>query len=302
MTLANDFDLTARFIAAEQAKRCLRVLDRRTSRLLMTRVSNGTVVRVQPGYFARRVYWDTLTLPDRYMHILRTSRPQDGKALYKGFAAAFLWGLDLPKECLQQLKLKDMEAITYKTPARNLAIVNGFTVTPLAQTLLDCLAELDFPCGVALVDSAIRAYPAFDREMLARQFKAMGIRRRGYQKGLAALENSCSESPHADISYLRALAYQLGFTKPYMFSQDGVDMVWDGSDTPAVPANLYGKSERYAHLPAHERGTVDGSGAIERFLIENGPLLRINARLLQNPEELAALLNRAGVQRRRRRL
>ena len=180
VTLSFDSQIAARLDHAEDDVRCLFPRSRNDGRRLAHRSQSGSVVRVQPGYFARASYWKGLNVRQRFAHVLRASAEQHPLSVFTGFAAAFILGLDLPRARLDYVRKRD------RVPAHehgDYIYVHGHRVSPLHETLFDCMVDMSFPEGLAFVDSAFRGYPGLGKEPLLDYFHHRETRSAGFRNG-----------------------------------------------------------------------------------------------------------------------
>ena len=288
MTLTFDSQIAERLDHAERNVRCLFPRSRNDSRRLVTRTRNGSVVRVQTGYFARPTYWNGLDVRQRFAHVLRAAAEQHPHSVFVGFAAAYILGLDLSGDRLMRVRKKDcVPAATY--PGH--IYLHGYRISPLHETLFDCMVALDFSESLALIDSALRGYSGLGKELLLKHFHTRGARSRGFQRAIKALTHGDGSCPHPDLSYARARIYEQGFTMPRIDGAGAADFCWSRSDGTALCANLIGHSERYEHVAA-----VNRSKAASHSL--NANILRLTPELIDDAARLTQVLARANVPRR----
>lgn len=288
MTLSFDSQIAARLDHAEDDVRCLFPRSRNDGRRLAHRSQSGSVVRVQPGYFARTSYWRDLDVRQRFAHVLRASAEQHPLSVFTGFAAAFILGLDLARARLNRVRKQDC------APARehgDYIYVNGHRVSPLHETLFDCMVDMGFPEGLALVDSAFRGYPGLGKELLLDHFRRRETRSAGFRRAENALLLGDGACPHPDLSYARGSIYEQGFAMPDFANGLPADFCWTRADGTALYANLVGRSERYEHAAVPER-TSGGNGN------PHIKALRLTPDLIDDTARLSQILAQAGVPRR----
>ena len=282
MTLFYDSQIANRLDKAERNVRCLFSRSRNDGRRLMNRALNGKVTRVQPGYFARSAYWGGLDVQQRFAHVLRASAKRHPHIIFAGFAAAFAFGLDVPKDRLMHVRPRDL-VLPVQCP--DFIYLHGYRVSPLPHALFDCAGAMTFPESLALMDSAFRGYRGLGKANLLEQFQFRGTRSAGFRRAIKALKLADATCLHPDLSYARGAIYELGFSMPEL---EGACFCWKAANGTAVQARLVGRSKRYGHvtlqLPAED---PDNSPC--------GATIRLTPELVNDPAELTEVLARAGV-------
>lgn len=288
MTLSFDSQIAARLDHAEDDVRCLFPRSRNDGRRLAHRSQSGSVVRVQPGYFARMSYWKGLDVRQRFAHVLRASAEQHPLIVFTGFAAAFILGLGLARARLGYVRKRDCVAACEHG---DYIYVNGYRVSPLHETLFDCMVDMSFPEGLAFVDSAFRGYPGLGKEPLLEYFRRRETRSSGFRRAMSALALGDGACPHPDLSFARGGIYEQGFTMPDVADAQPADFCWTRADGTALYANLVGRGERYGHMTPLERASTDRSGSSIKAL-------RLTPDIIDDAAQLSRVLAQAGVPRR----
>lgn len=288
VTLSFDSQIAARLDHAEDDVRCLFPRSRNDGRRLAHRSQSGSVVRVQPGYFARASYWKGLNVRQRFAHVLRASAEQHPLSVFTGFAAAFILGLDLPRARLGYVRKRDCVAACEHG---DYIYVNGYRVSPLHETLFDCMVDMSFPEGLAFVDSAFRGYPGLGKEPLLEYFRRRETRSSGFRRAMSALALGDGACPHPDLSFARGGIYEQGFTMPDFADGLPADFCWTREDGTILYANLVGRSDRYEHVAAPERASADRSGS-------STTALRLTPDIIDDTVQLSRVLAQAGVPHR----
>lgn len=288
MTLSFDSQIATRLDLAEQNVRCLFPRSRNDGRRLARRTQDGKVIRVQPGYFARTSYWNGLDAQQRFAHVLKASAEQHPHIVFTGFAAAHILGLALAKERMMHVRPKDL-ASSADYPDH--VYLHGYRISPLHETLFDCMGAVGFAEGLALVDSALRGYTGLDKTELTRHFRQRGMRSAGFRHATKALELGDGACAHPDLSYARGMVYQAGFAIPKLENGTTADFCWQRANGTVLHAKLLGRSKRYAHVaPA---GPVEAAS-------QQPPrnIMRLTPDLFDDATRLTEVLNRANVPRR----
>lgn len=154
---------------AESQQRCIHSSIRSQAAALQRRAqAGGELIRVVPGYYALREYWQELQPPERTLHLARAMGQAHPRWMFTGAVAAAAHGLE------HQWTVHD-GVITVADGRRNdfrkgsgvrrvymprgymqpTEVISGVRVPNVVQTALDCARLFEFRHAVPIVDSAL---------------------------------------------------------------------------------------------------------------------------------------------------
>ncbi|NMN00101.1 CTP synthase [Bifidobacterium sp. DSM 109958] len=132
---------------------------------LRRRVADGSLIAVRPDMFARREYWDALGYRERIMHTLRAVTARHPNWILCCISAATVWGLSetyalhefvhVAIDGHSRTRDRGYYRFHYVANVRG-ELRDGVLVTPLLQTVFDCIRMLPFPEALAICDAALR--------------------------------------------------------------------------------------------------------------------------------------------------
>lgn len=208
----------------EAHMRCLHARSRAEAKAIARRVAAGQLKEVSPGLFARPSYWEQLKFRQRYLHRVRALASKHPGWTFCSFTAAVVHGLAVSHKNLARIHIAAPLTCT-DTPASNIkrhrysryaqTKTLGINVTPIDQTIVDCLLETSFVEGLIIADSALRENLLPD-STLADTVERLGRKRRGVANArlIAASANGLSES--GGESKARALMIERGWMVPQL--------------------------------------------------------------------------------------
>ena len=173
MTRENDQTIKRLLEQAERERTCLVPSTDAMKKALLRRVG-ATVVSPYPGVFAERATWGKLDGAERHRRLARAIAGKHPDWIFCSFTAACLWGLEVSWRHLDVLhvcgatKPASRSAVylqRHLTEPQEEARIDGMQVTPLGQTVVDCLLETGFTDGMTVADSAL-GKNGVTREML----------------------------------------------------------------------------------------------------------------------------------------
>lgn len=188
---------------------------------LRGRVKDGTVLEVRPGMFVRPAYWEALTYAERILHILRTVCARHPNWVLSHISAAAAWGLNATytmHDCVhvatdEHRRTRDRGCYRF----HHLADVqgesrDGMLVTPLLQTVFDCMRTLPFPEALAICDAALREYGVALSDVQA--FLAGKQRYKGIGRARIVASYADARSENGGESIARAWLILWGYDLP----------------------------------------------------------------------------------------
>lgn len=206
---------------AQRCGRCASASDRLLREALDRRVGTE-LVRPRPRLYARTSYWNGLSRRSREEHILRGLAALHPDWTFCSASAALLHGLPVSYRQLKSAHILDpashtscagvtrhRQRSTQPSPAR----ARGVRVTPLTDTIVDCLLALNFKEGLAVADAALSrlqmSVPELDA-LLAEK----GRRRPGVRQARKTAQHADARSESGGESMARAVMIENGFMLP----------------------------------------------------------------------------------------
>lgn len=306
--------------SAEKARSCLWTRRSNSLQSLWGRVREGTLLAVRPDMFVRVAYWAALSYIERILHILRAVISRRPNWVLSHISAAAVWGLNATYAMHRFVHLAiDKHTRTrdrgyfrfHHIPDIKVETHNGLPVTPLMQTVFDCIRTLPFPEAVAICDAALRQYRMNPDEL--QQFIADHAGYKGVQRARLVADHADSRSENGGESIARAWMIMWGFKPPELQREfdDPVtgqrrraDYVWHLDDGRTIIGELDGR-EKYVN-----RDMIDGADSVDavlaekeresniQLLMDRTVFVRIPFRqVLEQPEVVQRKLDLAGVPR-----
>lgn len=220
-----DCELSDLFKDLEEERRFLVPPDNNARRALRRRLGEETVQPYQNVY-ARKSYWEILSVEERHQHLLRTLALIHPEWVFCSYSAACLLGLEVPWKHLNKVHVLSELRPSGRTPVRLqrhqirqpiVAHKDDIATTSPLQTIGTCLLESTFRGGMPLADSALAKLP-FSREQIAEQIEIDGA-----QRIKIRLETALQTAAHADKrsesggeSIARATMIVIGFAPDYL--------------------------------------------------------------------------------------
>ncbi|WP_289098550.1 hypothetical protein [uncultured Bifidobacterium sp.] len=156
---------------AERERRCLHPTSNPAHKALLRRVRTGEIESPMPGLFIRAELWASLKPVDQLKYVVRALAQWHPDWVFGGVAAACMHGLWLEYKVVRRI-LQDLTVTVICEPKgtrRSSAhierrhhahvrsvVVDGVRVTPLAQTVAECVATMSFVDGTTLTCCALR--------------------------------------------------------------------------------------------------------------------------------------------------
>lgn len=217
MRIGDELDFL--YSEAEATRSCVVATSSGMRNALNRRVARGAAVKLLPGLYLRSSYWAGLDFDARRAHVIRGVADQDHDRVFCFTSAAIIHGLEVP-----HLLPADVHIVSGKTsrcgrlvrhdvPRRDAVCVSFLYVTPLAQTVFDCIRSLSFPFALAIADSALRVTgrsPSDLVEEIAHCCKG----RCGMPRALAILALADGRAENGGESYARAIMLEQGVMAP----------------------------------------------------------------------------------------
>lgn len=214
--------LTLDFHRAEAERRCL-VSNSRYSEMLNYTNHKDKYISPIPGLYARRTYWNELSVTERHLHAARALLYEHPDWIFCDRTAALAYGLPISRFWAQNIDIATSSAThssrrariyRHVRPLENVQIREGIPVLPLIQTVFDCVRSFPFDEALALADSAIRLYPNDDVKTKLESAIEKSPNKWGRSKARKVLKymDGLSESPLESLA--RAHIIDMGFELP----------------------------------------------------------------------------------------
>lgn len=309
------------FDVAERNRRLAYANTRSEAKALERARAAGEAVEVSRGYYARASSATGMPARALSLWLVRAMSARHPDWVFSSFSAALVHGLQVSQNLLNEVHLamdehgnrliRDPVIKCHVVRTLEFDLVDGIRVTPLAQTLLDCLCQADFARGLAIADSALH-WGLIDEARLRGYVKRFGFRRRGVQTARKVVRWMDGRSENGGESMARAVMIDLGFELPELQveiedpMEPGricrVDFYWKLPDGRVVIGELDGKCKYVLE------GAQGLAPAIERLSHERRREAHINltgAKVLRfsfseamDASYMRCLLASAGVPRR----
>ena len=318
MTHQNDELIERLLLDAETNSMCLLPPSPAISRALRRRLGT-TVVSPLPGMFVRKSTWQELDKAQRHRMIVRTLAALHPDWVFCSFSAACLWGLEVSWKYLDLVHVCSHTKPTTRKPAhikryriepQETAIAEGVNVTPLLQTVVDCLLATGFTDGMPIADSALGAL-GLDRDALSEGVEHRQTARQMLEvaTALKTLEYADAQAESGGESVARAVMIQTGFAPDALqyklidpFDSKHVlrnDFAWEHMAAQLTLGELDGFA-KYTNEKMLAGKTTAEALVAERqreahLSVYGHPLVRFTMRDVRTPGVLASILQTAGI-------
>lgn len=328
MSHAVNDELARAFARAEGEGSCLAPLGEgadRVRRALARRVGKGEVVSPSKGLYARAELWDGLRPDERTRCLVRGLHRQHPSWVFCGPTAALMYGADVSYSLLDGVYVATTRdghgpdkggvrrrAVLDEGPlAPQVEMVEGIPLTTPNRTIFDCLRWTDFPHGLGIADSALRA-GIVERGPLEGYAESLRTWQSGRERVFSVLTWADSRSENGGESIARGRMLLLGFARPELQVEvprvvEGgrpyrADYCWVRADGSVILGELDG-GDKYADAELMGGRSLDEVLSDEnirgsRFTLYDVALVRFRFSTTDRPAEFAALLDEYGVPRR----
>ena len=313
---------------AEEGGRCLVLRGRgsaRVYRALERRVAAGTVVSPARGLYVSAGRWEGLKTDQRTLFLARGLQEQHPDWVFCGPTAAVAYGVDVSWSLQGNIHVATTRSghspngtLVHRHPIlregegeSRIEMVGGLRVTSPERTLFDCLRRADFPRGLGMIDSVLRA-GVVSRDGFASYVESVrdGSRGKNLVRGTLAWADPRSENGGESIARARMLL--LGYACPELqvevpnLVEGGApfraDYCWVRADGVVILGELDG-TDKYVEEEMTRGRSIDEVLSDEkdresRISLYDVVVMRFRFGLTADPDAFAAHLDRYGVPRR----
>lgn len=272
-------EVTALIQTAQSERRCAFGTTHAQRQALSRRAHANELHQAMPNMYAEAAYWQSLSPPERTLHMARTLSRKHPHWVFGGLTAAAAHGFD------HRWRLHDGR-ITVATTTRStdttagkriqrlripsdqrIVTASGIPVTDQARTVVDCGLTLQFRDALAIVDSAMAdGLPIADMLVACsriQQDSAPVLRLLHYAN--PASENGGESLARGTIIEQRFMVPQIQttFVDPTTGQTYRVDFVWRLTDGRVIVGELDG-TEKYVNPEMTNRRSIQGVVLAER--------------------------------------
>lgn len=297
----------------------------RTRRALSRRVASGAVLSPARGLFVDAETWASLRPAQRALWIARGLQALHPDWVFCGPTAALAYGIDVSETLLADIHVAvppgrcgSNGGPLVRHPVLGadgtedvFEEAGGLRLTSPLQTVFDCLRWTDFPRGLGVIDSALRAGVVHEGD-LAGYAEGLASRRLGVDRVFSALAWADPRSENGGESIARGRMLLLGYVRPELqvevprVIERGepyrADFCWVRADGLVILGELDGRG-KYVEEELTGGRSIDEILSDEnirgsRFSLYDVSLMRFRFGSTEHPREFAAILDEYGVPRR----
>lgn len=266
---------------AESQRQCIHSSVRSQAAALQRRARpGGELIRVVPGYYARREYWQELQPPERALHLARAMGAVHPRWVFTGAVAAAAHGLEHQWSAHDgTVAIADVRQNDFRKESgvrrvympngymRFVEVANGVRVPNVVQTVLDCARIFTFRQALAVADSALARGVKYDELLNG----CVGLANE-VPKVMRVLKYADAASENGGESLSRATIIEGGFDRPLLQMtfvdpdsgrQYRADFVWvlpDGS----IIAGEFDGTDKYVDSRMTDRRSIRETVYMER--------------------------------------
>ena len=318
MSRANDDLIENLLIDAEAHSVCLLPPTPAISRALRRRLGPG-IISPLPGMFVRKSTWEKLDKAQRHRMVVKTLAALHPDWIFCSFSAASLWGLEVSWKHLNVAHVCSRTKPTTRAPKhirrhriepQEIVMADGVNVTPLSQTVVDCLLACGFSDGMPIADSALGSL-ALERDAIHEEIGARPTarRERNIATALKTVEYADAHAESGGESVARAVMIETGFApdalqyeladpfKPKHILRN--DFAWERMATQLTLGELDGFAKYTDEKILAGKTTAEALVAERQreahLSVYGHPLVRFTMRDVRTPGSLATILQTAGI-------
>lgn len=318
MARSNDNLIDQLLLEAETQSICLIPPSPAVSRALRRRLGT-TVASPLPGMFVRKSTWGTLDQAQRHRMIVKALARLHPDWVFCSFSAASIWGLEVSWKFLGVAHICSSTKPTTRKPKhirrhriepRETTVVDGVNVTPLIQTVADCLLETGFVDGMPIADSTLGSLEV-ERDAVREEIESRPRARQALKMATAlkTLERADARAESGGESVARAVMIEKGFAPDHLqyelsdpFNPQSIlrnDFAWERM----APRLTLGELDGFAKYT--DEKMLAGKTTAEALVAERQreahlsvyghPLVRFSMRDVRTPGVLESILQTAGI-------
>lgn len=293
---------------------------------LRRRTVAGDLREPFPGLFGRAATYEALGPRGCAYRTLKTLVRLHQDWCFCSFSAAVLHGIHVPFAHLDTVHLAvspgrycaNSRAITRHVCTHGSVRIDGALVTPVDETVADCLCRTSFADGLAIADSALHWYLTSPSQ-LKRYLSNHGTRRKGIVQARRVLSYADDRAENGGESLVRAIIIDAGFVLPELQvemedpmgtkSFVRVDFFWLLANGRAIVLEFDGLQkylsagqEQLCASKAAFRNAIrklsDERARESHINLTGATVIRLTSREVYDASYVVQLLERAGVPRR----
>ena len=302
---------------ARQQKRAAYASTPREVKAFRRRVKAKELYEVRKLYFVHASIWDALDRDEQERWIIRAVASHNSDLVFCAYSAAVMHGLPVSYHLLGPLHIQMDDATHSRSSDKTIrhirtsaetTDIDGVRVTPLIQTVIDCLLIAPFADGLALADALLSTLGC-DRLLLQEIILESAARRHGVMRAMRIASYADSRSESGGESIARGVMIENG-TLPADIQLELKDPV-DGEKTirsdflfklqngSEVLGELDGKlkylDERYMKGSTLEEVLLNERQRESRLTMLGYSIVRFTMKDVRKKGRLAHLLATAGV-------
>lgn len=282
---------------------------------LRRRCTAGLLVEPHAGLFARAEYWESLSIQQQTMQLMRGMTQLHPTRVFCCQSAAVAHGLPIASWHLHELHLaiprhtarKQQPGIAYHHfEPQSIVTAMGIRTTALEQTILDCACTLPLCDALAVADAALHLCD-INSAVLEQHVKMHGAGRRGVGRARRVLQLADGMSESWGESYARGLLYMLGYTlpelqveidlPPHLGGTRRVDFMWRLPGGGAVIGEFDGKEKYHENDGVNLEAFYRERQRESRLSITGARIMRFGFDDLKEPGRFSRLLDAYGIPR-----
>lgn len=307
-------------LQAECENRCAYALTEQDARAMRARLRDGALASPFPLLYARTTYWNQLSPVERELHVIRGAHELHRDWVFCSYSAALVYGLSVSYHllgCVHVLLPRGVHTASTQRIKRHVGklgatrLVGGVTVTPLMETVLDCLLTAPLPDALAIADSALRRYNITASD-LQTYVKRHGYRRHGIKRALRAASLVDARAESGGESALRGVIIEAGYLPPTDLQVElpdptdprrtfRPDLFWQLGDGRQIAGELDGRGKYEDSAMLAGRDTLDAlldeRQRESRITALGLPVMRFLASRLREQGYVARILEAFGIPR-----
>ncbi len=204
---------------AEHERRCAMARGNAERRMFKVRRDANLLVEPHPRLFARPEYWSTLEPDEQGAHIVRGVAMLHPDWVFSHYSAALVHGLYVSKNLLDNVHVassyrgQNGSVAHHAARSRSYVVVDGIRVTPLIETIFECLRSCRFFDGLPIADSGL-AKSGMSLDALEAAIASAWRTSPGIATALTTLSHADARSESGGESAARSIMIEEGLLVP----------------------------------------------------------------------------------------